>query len=121
MTSAPRIVAPWLKEAQRAFESAHGPRSMIQVTIRDPHDARARLVYYVPATALDQKPQAPSVRLKGLQRRILGAVGRDPRPAKVIAHKLGKRLDSHFYAALRALCRHDPPVLLRGADGYYKS
>jgi hypothetical protein len=88
----------------------------VQVIVRDRHDRGARVVYWVPAAAADCP--RPATKLAGLERQIVAAVGDEFKPAKVIARRLGRKLDSHFYRALRSLCRRDPPVLVRGQGGY---
>lgn len=56
--------------------------------------------------------------LPPLERAILHAATRSPAPAKALARKAGKRLNSRFYQALRALQAKDPPLLIKVAGGF---
>ena len=111
----PRI-ARWLKEAAAHYATVYGVRPL-QVILRDPHDKDARLIFFVPARKQVKSDTSKVTGNRLGDQQIYAAVGSTPIPVKDLARKLKRKLDSHFYAALRRMCDGDPPLLARTPKG----
>jgi len=113
--------AAWQRYAADMFARAFGPRRLIQIVVRDPHDRGARLVMYVRTRVPIEGPlrdQPEPDDLTPLERAIFRVATSKPQCAKCLAKLLGRKANSYFQAGLRALSRHDPPLLVRTPDGY---
>ena len=109
-------IARWLRDAAAHFAEAYGSRQ-IQVILRDPHDRAARMIFVVPPPGPVKSDTSKVTGNRTAERQIYAAVGSTPIAAKELAARVKRKLDSHFYAALRRLCSGEPPLLVRTPHG----
>ena len=113
-------IARWLRDAASHFRAAYGSRR-VRIILYDPRDHNARMQFDVPADSQSKQVKSDRSKLttnRTGDRQIYAVVGHEPIAVKALAHKLRRKLDSHFYAALRRLCAGDPPLLIKTPEGF---
>jgi hypothetical protein len=113
-------VKAWLRKAAELFSKHFETAHMLRIIIYDPQEGHKHndLVLKLSAMVRTISTTGEQSHLTRLESAILRHVTTTPIPAKQLASRMGRRLNSHFRDALRSLCRTDPPLLIRTPDGY---